>query len=172
MTIDYHDGAAVRRIAQLHYHDGAAVRNIQQAWYHDGAAVRLVFTSAVITAPNGFTTHAVAAPADASAGMSMLSNGQITYNVLNSHSAQTNWATPTLIGIGNNYWVRATLLSGTAPSSGSIGVWLALSSTRSWTNAMTGTGTKISELTFEISSDAGGVVIVSSGTFTITAEAS
>lgn len=174
MPIRYNDGSAVRSITAFHYNDGSAVRTIQQAWYNDGTAVRLVYNSIVITVPSGTVDHTVGAPTDASAGISFASDGTISYNAGNSTPGVFAWATPTSGGIGNSYWILATLNSGLTPNGGgsaAVGSWLPLSSNRSWSQVVTGTGARTCELAISISAD-GGATTLASGSITINAEAS
>lgn len=71
-------------------------------------------------------------------------------------------------GIGNNFWVRATLNSGTL-NGGTTGVWLQLSSDRTWNVLRSSAGTQTANLTLQIATDAAGANIVTSGTYVITA---
>lgn len=81
------------------------------------------------------------------------------------------WARPAHAWFGLNHWIRATLTSGTAPSTGTMNTWLALSTNRNWTVARTqgeGVGTDTSTILFEISTSSSGSPVVASGTITIT----
>lgn len=83
-----------------------------------------------------------------------------------------NWYRPTTTGIGSNYWVRATLLSGDLPSGSALNTWLALSSARAWQLTTTGSATIRSKecvLKLEFSVDSGGAVIVGTNTLHIEA---
>jgi hypothetical protein len=79
----------------------------------------------------------------------------------------TSWYSPESGGIGASYWVRATLTSGVAPSSGdALGVWHQLNATRGWTYTAPGTGVyqlRQGTLSIEISSSPSGSPVVSSG---------
>lgn len=65
--------------------------------------------------------------------------------------------------------IRATLTSGTTPTSGTLNTWLSLSSTNSWGNTTTATGIVTSTLLIEISLN-GGTTVATSASYTITAE--
>lgn len=83
-----------------------------------------------------------------------------------------NWYTPNTTSIGSGYWIRATLSSGSVPSSGTMNTWLQLSSARQWNNSSGGGafGSRSSTVLFEISSSSGGSPVVCSGTVSITAD--
>lgn len=76
------------------------------------------------------------------------SNGTCTA----TNEGQPNWFTPTTTGIGNSYWCKLVLLSGSNPTSGTMNTVLALSSNRSWSWNTGVTGS----YTLTIYSDAGG----------------
>lgn len=84
------------------------------------------------------------------------------------------WYSPVTANIGNNYWIRGTVTSGSTPSSGqAVNTWLALSSARGWTYN-SGTGGAVSNrsgtMLFEISPSSSGTPVVCSGSFNFTAE--
>ena len=62
-----------------------------------------------------------------------------------------------------SYWVRATVYAGTTPSSGTIGSWEALTSTRQWHWDRISVGTTSGTLKIEIATDSGGSTIVATG---------
>lgn len=62
-----------------------------------------------------------------------------------------------------SYWVRATVYAGTTPTSGTIGSWLALTSTRTWSWLRSAVGTTSGTLKIEIATDSGGSTIVATG---------
>lgn len=64
------------------------------------------------------------------AGYRLNANGQAEANEQNSYSTLEQWCTPT--SAASNYEVRATMNYGTL-ASGTVGSWLALSSSREWT---------------------------------------
>ena len=80
-----------------------------------------------------------------------------------------NWYLPTTANIGNSYWVRATLLSGNAWSIGTMGSWIAITSTRTWT-LTAGIQLRSNDTKFEIAADAAGLNIVYTGHITATAD--
>lgn len=84
----------------------------------------------------------------------------------------TDWYLAHTGSIGSSYWIRATLSSGTSPTTGSIGTWLSLSSGYAWSlHANTGS-IKTCTLFIEIASDSGGVNIATNGYVSLDADAS
>lgn len=82
------------------------------------------------------------------------------------------WFNPPTSGVGNGYYILATLTSGTTPNSGVMGTWQQLNVNRSWVvNSGTGGGSsyKSSTILFQISNAPGGTVLAS-GTFSMTAQ--
>jgi hypothetical protein len=88
-------------------------------------------TSNVVIAITNQTISAGVFPPDtAEAGYRLNSNGKVYRNQNGSLTEIETWCTPT--SEASNYEARVTLLSGTTPS-GTVGSWVALSSTRDWT---------------------------------------
>lgn len=69
-----------------------------------------------------------------------------------------------LLGSASDYEVRATLLSGTL-TSGTVGAWLSLGSSRSWSRVSNATVTIVIEIR-----DAVTLSVLATGTITITAD--
>lgn len=63
-----------------------------------------------------------------------------------------------------SYWVRATLVSGSAPTSGTLNAWTNLSTSQGWGITQIGNGEKSCSLNIQVASDSGGSSIVSSAT--------
>lgn len=119
----------------------------------------------------GGTVNAIApAPSTATAGVTFNTDGSISFNG-SGPAADTNWWRPTATSIGASYWVRATVNSGTL-STGTSGSWLQLNAARSWTKSSTGAGVLTCNITLQVASDSGGANIVSSGTYTLSADSS
>lgn len=76
-----------------------------------------------------------------------------------------------ITGIGSLYWVRATLLSGTNPTTGTMGVWTQLSVAQSYANTRASVGTTTSTILFEFSLNSAGTAIIGSATVILRAEA-
>lgn len=78
-----------------------------------------------------------------------------------------NWIQP-LIGMAG-YEIRATLTSGTNPTTGTMNTWQNLGTSRLWENSQAVVGTKTSTILFEIREAASGIVR-GSASFQIEAE--
>lgn len=78
-----------------------------------------------------------ASPTEASAGFTFNTDGTLTFTG-NGSDSDTVWVIPDYAGIGDNYEVRVDV-TGDAPTTGSTGVWLALTSNRLW-NWLSGAG--------------------------------
>lgn len=87
-------------------------------------------------------------------------------------AAGDTWYEPTLAGIGSSYWIRATLTTGSAPSTGTMNTWQQLTSPLAW-SYNSGTGGAVSSrsgtVLFEISKTSGGAVVCS-GSYVFYAE--
>jgi hypothetical protein len=105
----------------------------------------------------------VADPANATASYTLSTTGEVV-----DHDGVTleTWL---LSGVVADYQVRATLASGTSMSAGTVGSWLALSSSRTWSQTRTTVGTRSGTLTIEIR-DVATSTIIDSASVTITAE--
>ncbi len=104
---------------------------------------------------------------NASAAILFASGGSITY-VGNQCSGPNAWYLPFTAGIGAGYWIRATLSSGAAWDSGPVsGTLYQLNSTLSLTWSATAGTSKTAVVTIQIYSDAGGTVLVTSGTVNV-----
>lgn len=112
-------------------------------------------------------------PADAYAGFRFNTDGTIDKieAATLSYAAFGEWylESPST-GIGDSYWIRATLASGTNPTTGTMSSWLQLNSARQWYNAQTAIGSLSTQLTIEIAADNGGTLIVATGTYTLNVE--
>lgn len=97
-------------------------------------------------------------------------NGAVT-SLTNSNGVQqiTDWYQPNITGIGNQFWIRATLSSGTSPTGSALNTWLQLSSPASWRLTQTTNGSRTCTLAISIATDSGGTNVVTTGTATITA---
>lgn len=114
-------------------------------------------------------------PADAS--VTFESNGSISVSVLNQSGVPAidtvsgnNWYSPNTTGIGNSYWAKATVTSGSTPSGSPVGSWESLASPLSWSISV-GSPNESDEttITVQISSSALGTPVVASGSISILA---
>lgn len=87
----------------------------------------------------------------------------------------SEWVSP-LNTYSGSYWIRATKISGDTLDSGTLGSWLALTSSREWllsayrSQAIGGVEYKETLLKLEISTDVSGSPIVATGYYKIAAE--
>lgn len=175
---------------QAEFGGPAAPRNLLD-YYRGGAYVpdtaqnASIPTSGAITLPDDFYGTAAqdfnitgsvssfdGSNTSASATFQYLSDG--TCNGITNPAGAENtpdWAIPAFVGVGNDYDIRATLNSGSSPSSGTLNTWQNLNITRGWNNNVGSNTFRSSTLLIEIR-PAGGGSTLASGTITITAEAS
>jgi hypothetical protein len=106
----------------------------------------------------------VLAPASAAASVGLTANGALT-KTGNDSVAGPSWFEPNTAAIGDSYWARLTVNSGTAPSGSASGVWLALSTSRTWNWNRGTNGSTTCNATIQIASNASGSNVVSSATF-------
>lgn len=125
-------------------------------------------SAASVQLPGGSVQDLTASPGTATATLTFESDGEISWSGFTVPSPLLDWWTqaPTA-GIGSSYEVRATLSSGVAPSLGTLGTWLTLSSNRFWENVQSSIGARSSTLLIEIRPTGGAVA--ASGSYTITA---
>jgi hypothetical protein len=98
---------------------------------------------------------AVSRSASSTAGFGGGTTATISFNADGTYSTfegatefdHGNWVEPA--GAANEWEIRATVTSGSTPTSGTVGSFLALSTTREWQVARGTTGTSTSTLTFE-----------------------
>ncbi len=117
----------------------------------------------------GAIQHFTVSPTNALAGITLNSDGSVSYN--GSGPGGVAWFTPTSTGIGSSYWVRATLNSGSL-SAGTTGSVLSLSAGQSWSRNRTTIGSSAANITLEIFADAGGTQLMASATFSMLADMS
>lgn len=138
-----------------------------------GLALSLVSTG-YVASPGALSATGILAGSltqNAQAVVQVRSDGTI-YKRQNTgaYTLHANWYTPLLAGVGTGKWVRFTVTTGAAPSAGSTGVALSLSSNREWSlsaaygQAFAGTGL------IEIATDPDITNVVSSFTVSLDAE--
>lgn len=91
-------------------------------------------------------------PNFASAGITYETNGNIQASTSDAGSYDAgDWGTPNTTGAGNGYYIRASNLSGNAPSGPAFNQWHPLSSARAWNYSTQ--GSLSCTFTVEISAD-------------------
>jgi hypothetical protein len=107
-------------------------------------------------------------PADATATTALQTDGSVTHGSSSFPGVFADWFLPNTAAIGNGFWIRATIISGTF-SSGTAGTWLQLNAARTWTRQQTVIGVSTVVFTLELATDSGGANIVKSCQCTLTA---
>jgi hypothetical protein len=140
-----------------------------------GGVVQGVNSRWSVTSTSGSSTSLISAHAT----MNLFSDGQGNIVVAGAGTVGSpGWYTTVLAGVGNSYWVRATLtdsgdsLSGVATAAdsflGTFGTWEQLNTTRTWrvqrtltrTAAGTATATLFRTFTLEFAASAGGTPLI------------
>lgn len=163
------DSGTARQIREIWINDAGTARRIQQIWVNDSGTARLIFIGDHITISDATAASEVTSPATATAQYELTNAGLI--RATQGSDTVTNigvWITPTTNVA--NYEARVTMTSGSL-TSGTVGSWLNLGTTRTWTlqYAAPGPGQNLSVFTLEIrrASDS---VVVDTATITIRAE--
>jgi hypothetical protein len=160
MPLSINDAGAWRDIQAVSVNDAGTWRDIQEIYVNDAGTWRSVFQNATISIAN-VSVLAVSAILSPSAQYWLQSNGIIAYNNSGTNNVvdQDPWITPQTNMA--NFEVRATLNSG-ALTSGTVGAWQSLSTTRQWVttrNIASGSGSSTANLTIEIRRASDAVVV-------------
>lgn len=152
----------------------AKVTNVSSATWSGGRAVGNVSQTApngsfysfdVSFAPNGNLYLLISSDSSSDFTTSVIGIGTVA-------NQTSRWYTPTTASIGNNYWVRASLVSGSTPNdfssngSGSFGLnsWWQLNSAKYFGYKVNAGGSSVNgTLKFEISSSSSGSPILATG---------
>lgn len=108
-------------------------------------------------------------PGVSSSAINVLRDGDLTFSGDTITGEDANeWVVPRSATVGDDYEMRMTVNSGNSPTTGTTGVWLALTSDRNYTLVRTVAGTSTGNWTLEIrrASDS---VVVADTTFDISA---
>lgn len=120
-----------------------------------------------------FTVNSVtdvrASPITAVGSVTFDQDGLIGY-VGNGSNGSARYANPPLPGIGNFYWVKIVVNSGTAPAGSAVNTVLALSTSRTWSWTSTAGQTKSANCTISVYADAAGTILLASSTFPVQVE--
>lgn len=115
-----------RKARELYFNDGT-LRKIKEAWFNDGTAVRKVYTSSPIVDPFNPWTLYDRGNGNATAQIRLYANGAVDGYLLNNNPAYSTFGSPRWREAGTpevaRYYVKATLVSGTAPVSGIMNQW-------------------------------------------------
>lgn len=107
----------------------------------------------------------------AQAGWRFNADGTIDRNAGGYINDWARWYEPPQAGVGASYWARATLVSGSTPGGSALNTWIALSGGPLWSAVAVPNVTLESVLLIEIASSADIADLVTSGTYTLIADA-
>jgi hypothetical protein len=162
VTVNVND-AGVWKAAVPYVNDTGVWKPVVECWVKDGAVWKLSFASVVtIFVPTDSDTVEAISPATATATVTFDNTGAYTIG----DDSGGSW----MIGLGGvaaDYEIRWTNTSGTL-STGTVGAWLNLGTSRSWDVSRSGVGGKSCTGTVEIrrASDS---VVLATGSIAITA---
>jgi len=158
------DNGTARKIQEIWVNDNGTARQIQEIWVNDNGTARKVYESVVITLPDSLVIYGGGTPAEyhlQSDGLRRIRNS----SVLTTLGPWINNAA--LVG---QYECRATVTSGSL-SSGTVGAWQSLSTTRSWSRGAAAGTFQTCTFTLEIRK-ASTSEVLNSATITLTADRS
>ncbi len=149
-----------RAIKNAYINVGGANHQAVVAYVNVGGTNRLVPISALASTSPGST----GTTDPSSTTVSFNSDGTITKT--DNNGGESTWLGPTITGVGSYYWIRFTLSSGPTPT-GTYNTWLQLSTARSLVLHPSAGGNQTSIVTYQISTDAAGSLVVGGGTITM-----
>ena len=183
MKMNIRDGGQWKTVNKLHVRDGGQWKEVKRAWVRDGGQWKQFYDSAV-AAPDfliefGVTAFDFGSGGFATATLQLFRDGSRQDTAANSSgntitNPSNQWAegSPLASNFGDDYEIRATLVSGTL-TGGTTGSWLRMNTTRSWqVNAPAPSTSQSATLSFEIRPFGGGSVLYSSPNLTISASVS
>lgn len=110
---------------------------------------------------------------DASARASYTFNpdGSVDVEAATNVTNSQQWFKPVQSAVGAGYWIRATKTSGTTPGGDALATWLQLNVARQWYLRAAPNNDFACTLTIQIATDSAGTNIVTSGGYSIEADA-
>lgn len=144
------DSGTARRINEIWVNNNGTARQITEIWVNDNGVARMIFSGSVVQSFSG----SVQTSGGATASFTLSSTGSRTALNGSGESGGQVWISPQS-GM-DLYEVRATATSGSV-SSGTVGAWLSLSSSRTWSRTSTnpmGANTVTLQLEFRRAADA------------------
>ena len=152
------DGVA-HKVKQLWVHDGVSPHSAKEVWTHDGTAPRKWSPFTVLASQNFNVQNTLGSAAPVA--LIFGSDG----SVVATNDPATNWGTPVTAGVGANYWVNLTVISGTGTMNGTTATWLSIGSPVTFRISAAPFGqVRTKNCTYQIATDSVGSVIVASGT--------
>ena len=166
MTLHLNDAGTWRTITNVYVNDAGTWREIQEIWVNDAGTWRQVYVNDVISISNqnAFSSE-TGVTALAQYSLDSTGNVRMTETDNGLANVETWLNNPANRG---NYDCRATMISGTL-TSGTVGSWLNLASTRTWTLQRSTNGSINASFTLEIRRASDGTVL---DTATISMQAS
>lgn len=122
------DSGAARRINEIWVNDSGTARQITEIWVNDNGVARMIFSGSSVQSFSGQIVRS----GGVTVSFGLASSGVRT--ALDGEFGTQHWISPQS-GM-DLYEVRATETLGSV-SSGTIGSWLSLSTTRTWTRTNT-----------------------------------
>lgn len=159
---EYYRGGSLVDVGTVAGTSGAQIATSGAIRLGDFRAVTSVIVGSNITTVGDVRVS----PTDSTAQITFLRDGTIT-KTGNDVVAGANWRTPNGATVGDAYWIRMVLNSGTTPSTGTMSTWQQMNTTRIWTQTVTSTGIRTCNLTVSFATDSGGSNIVATDTFTL-----
>lgn len=120
------DAGTARKLQQIWVNDAGTARQIQEIWMNDNGTARLIYQALAITIENRVVSYVGGTPAE----YHLTSSGAIQVRQSAVLTTVGSWVSNA--AFAGLFECRATVLSGSV-SSGTVGAWQSLSTTRSWT---------------------------------------
>lgn len=173
----YNDAGTWRQAKELWYNDAGTWRQAKECWYNDAGTWRKTFSG--FSTPSGINRVSSGGAVGTSYAprISFENDGTATFKNsvgTGTNVAGANWGTPTTTGVGSLYWVKFTNVAGTGTYNGATpGVWTSIATvvTLGINTAAAGNVQQRSG-TFQISTDAAGVTIVATGSYSFISDRS
>jgi hypothetical protein len=151
-------GGTSRQVAAARFFvvdSGGTTRSIQRLFVIDsGGTARQVYQAGVFSVWGGTVTSAAAGASTATIAFEADADIIQTTSGGGPSDVGTDWVTPTSLAPGS-YTIRASTVSGAAPTGSAVDTDLALSSTRSWSHTQSGAGDTTTVLTITIKDGSG-----------------
>lgn len=170
MTISVGVGGTHKAVNAISVGVGGAWKTVTDAWVGVGGAWKKVYEAISYPLPDPLNNTTAQVGGTVRAGFNFSTDG--TYGAYDTTGqfivAEGDWVDPGAVGIGSDYEIRCTTISGTL-AVGNTGVWEALSSAREYSVQRATNGTTTYSGTIEIrrASDS---VVVASVTMSLSAE--
>lgn len=165
-------GGTFRSLSKIHIKAAGVWKECSKVWFKDAGVWKEVFTNVIAGIINPIPITEISddklSPADANASIYFNADGTFTFQG-NGTVCGSHWYTPTTAAIGNSYWVKLTVNSGSSPNLGGLtaGTAYQISATRRYGLAQTISGVKSGNWMFQLATDAAFTNIVATVTTTV-----